>query len=160
MTTQSKTVSNARLTWAGAFSILSLVTLPFGLLDPLEGFPLLVAGVVFLILARNLSKVPARKLVVSSLILSALMMAVILGMAFVAQDPRAYSLQGPTVDNWIALSTLVLLWTQRLVVVLLIIGLVLYAARIFRSRKPAAAKPAAKKSAATKSAATKTAKKS
>lgn len=137
MTTKENTVSRARLTWAGAFAILSLVTLPFGLFDPLEGFFALVAGVVFLIIARNLSKVRAGKLVLSSLILSALMMAAILAIAFVAQNPAGYGLEGPTVDNWIALSAIVLLWPQRLVVALLIVGLVLYAARIFRSRKPA-----------------------
>jgi hypothetical protein len=144
MTTTKNTVSNARLTWAGAFAILSLITLPSGLLDPLEGFAALVVGIIALVFARGLSRVKVAKLALIPLILALVIMAVILTLSFIAQDSSALQIEGPTVDNWLALSVVVWLLPQALMVVLVIIGLVIYAARIFRTRKPVAAKPAKK----------------
>jgi hypothetical protein len=101
-------------------------------------------GIIALVFARGLSRVKVAKLALIPLILALVIMAVILTLSFIAQDPSALQIEGPTVDNWLALSVVVWLLPQALMVVLVIIGLVIYAARIFRTRKPVAAKPAQK----------------
>ncbi len=104
---------------------------------PLDGVTALIVGFVTLFIARRLSGVKFVKLVVTPLIVATILIAAMLIVAFVAQDPSAVMDVTPTTDNWLALSVFVMLWPQRLAVVLLIVGLVIYAARIFRSRKPA-----------------------
>ena len=134
------TPSNARLTWAGALTLVSLLTLPVGLIDPLEGFPALIVGLVTLILARNISGVKLAKMALIPLIFAIVLMAIMLTVAFIAQNPAAVMDVTPTTDNWLALTVFVLLWPQRLAVALLVVGIVIYAARIFRTRKPVAEK--------------------
>lgn len=130
------TPSNSRLTWAGALTLVSLLTLPTGLIAPLDGVTALIAGFVALFIARRLSGVKFVKLVTIPLLIATVLIAAMVIVAFIAQDPGAVMDVTPTTDNWLALAVFVMLWPQRLAVVLLIIGLVIYAARIFRSRKP------------------------
>ena len=95
-------VTAARFSWAMVLTILSIPTLAIGLVDPLEGLPALIIGIVLAIVARTTSKVKYPKLALSSFILASIMMAVILVLAIAAQVPSIVTAT-PTADNGLAL---------------------------------------------------------
>ena len=115
-------------------TIFSIPTLAIGLMDPLEGLPALIVGIVLAIVARTTSKVKYPKLALSSFILASIMMAVILVLAIAAQVP-SIATATPTADNGLALIVLILLWVQRAVILLMVIGLVIYTVRISKARR-------------------------
>ncbi|NBX23535.1 MAG: hypothetical protein EBR52_05395 [Microbacteriaceae bacterium] len=127
-------VTAARFSWAMVLTILSIPTLAIGLVDPLEGLPALIIGIVLAIVARTTSKVKYPKLALSSFILASIMMAVILVLAIAAQVPSIVTAT-PTADNGLALIVLILLWVQRAVILLMVIGLVIYTVRISKARR-------------------------
>jgi len=127
-------VTPARFSWAMVLTILSIPTLAIGLVDPLEGLPALIIGIVLAIVARTTSKVKYPKLALSSFILASIMMAVILVLAIAAQVPSIVTAT-PTADNGLALIVLILLWVQRAVILLMVIGLVIYTVRISKARR-------------------------
>ncbi len=124
----------ARLSWAIVLAIFSIPTLATGLIDPLEGLAALVIGIILIVMARVLSRVKYPRLGLSSLVLASMLMAVILVLALASNVP-SIATATPTADNSIALGVVLLLWLQRAVTLLMVIGLIMYVVRIVRARR-------------------------
>lgn len=116
-----------RLTWAAVLSIVLIPLLAVGLVDPLEGFPFLLVGLGLVAAVRLLSHVRIPKVAWIPAAIAVALMAVILALSFFA--PRATDGVDQATNPTLLLGP-VLLWSQRLVIIVMVAGLILYAVRV------------------------------
>lgn len=112
--------------------VLAFITLPllvFGLIDPLEGGIALLAAIVLGVVVWALARVPLPKLLWISLIVTAALGALTLGLAIFGADEGA---GGGTAANPI-FPLIPLLWLWRVGVLVVLAGAVLYLVRLFKS---------------------------
>lgn len=131
-----------KLTWAAVLSIVMIPLLSFGLLDPLEGLPLLILGLGIAVTVRLLSRVRLPRFTWVSFTVAASLMAVTLGIAIAQSFASPIRETETTVANPMAEGLMIggmpvlilLLWIARFANLVMIAGLVIYSVRIFRAR--------------------------
>lgn len=134
-----------RLTWAAVLSIVIIPLLALGLLDPLEGLPLLVLGLGLGVTVRLVSRVRIPRFtwisstIAFSLMAGTLAVAIAQSLARPMRETEATvanpMLEGFTVGGVPVL--ILLLWLARLANLVMIAGLIVYSVKIFGARRRA-----------------------
>lgn len=136
-----------KLTWSAILSIVMIPSLAIGFVDPLEGLPLLVLGLALGATVRLLSKVHFPRftwisVVATAVFTVALLVFASLNWAAIMADqmpegtaPNVLN-DGPLILGGMPVLIL-FMWVQRLVVLVMVAGLIMYTMKLFRARKAA-----------------------
>ena len=130
----------SRIQAAIALNVLSFPLLGLGLLDPLEGLPALILGLVALLSARVLSKLRVPKLAWISLMATMVLLAialVIVSLELQAAQSSAIISEptSTTVGNALAGPAGLVLWASRISLLTMLVGLGLYIRNLVRALK-------------------------
>jgi hypothetical protein len=122
--------------------VLAFVAVPvlvFGLIDPLEGGIALLIATAIGVVVWTLARVPLPMLLWMSLIATAAIGALALGIAILTLDEAT----GPGPATGPVVLVVALVWVWRVGMLLVLMGAVLYIVRLFRSlRQPEVTTPA------------------
>lgn len=135
-----------RLTWAAIASIVMIPLLAIGWIDPLEGLPALVLGIGLAVTARLLSRVRIPKftwipfVVVAALMIATLTLVIVQGSQMMADqrgnDTVSNPMAGELVFGGLPIGT-VMLWLERLAVLVMVAGLIYYTVLLIRALRSA-----------------------
>jgi hypothetical protein len=127
-----------RIQVAIALAVLSFPLLGLGLLDPLEGLPALILGLVALIVARMLSNLKVPKLAWIPLLITISLLAVallVVSLELQAAQSLAFSTNrmSTKVGNALAGPAGWLLWASRISLITMLAGIGLYVRNLLRA---------------------------
>ncbi len=135
-----------KLTWSAILSIVMIPLLAIGFVDPLEGLPLLVIGLALGVTVRLLSRMRFPRFTWITVVVAAVFTVALLVFASLNWAAMmAEQAPGDTVMNPLNNGPLIgdvpvlilFMWVQRLVILVMVAGLVMYTVKIFRARKTA-----------------------